>query len=234
LQANIKEDVPLKDLGSGSLSGGSNDPKPTSENYDEDSESDSTLGALSALNLTRKKWRLQSSSIEIKFPDSVKSVILSRIDHMDYELSEALKVASCIGYRFEVSLLAYVMRVSRSGIERILDPLKEKGFVEPVMTDSHNQTRRSYKFKEHAVFGSVKTLLMGSQRQSMHQKIFKYLIKTECTDETLLGHHAEEAGDSTMAATFWEKAFTKSLDAFDFNQVRPSKERSDKQRQRAA
>mmetsp|Transcript_22021 Transcript_22021/g.45872 ORF Transcript_22021/g.45872 Transcript_22021/m.45872 type:complete len:1993 (-) Transcript_22021:215-6193(-) len=163
-------------------------------------------------------WRLRKASIEIKFPDSVKSVILSRIDNMDYELSEALKVASCIGYKFEVELLRYVMKVTEGEVDKILEALREKRFLEIVMSDQ-SESRRMYKFKEHPVFGSVKTLLMGSQRVQMHTAIFEYLQSTESTDDTLLANHAEESGNPTMAARYWEKAFNKSLQAFDFSQA---------------
>ena len=122
-----------------------------------------------AVENKRNKWRLQSSSIEIKFPDSVKSVILSRIDHMDYELSEALKVASCIGFKFEVELLRYMMDSTEGALERILDELREKRFFEAVIADHSDMSRRMFKFREHSVFGSVKTLLMGSQRKQMHR-----------------------------------------------------------------
>ena len=167
----------------------------------------------------RNKWRLQSSSIEIKFPASVNSVILSRIDHMDYELGEALKVASCVGFKFEVELLRYMMNATEAELERILDELSEKRFFEAIIADHGDVSRRMFKFREHSVFGSVKTLLMGSQRKQMHSKIFSYLQITECPDLTLLAFHAEESGNQAMAAVLWEKAFNKSISAFDFSQA---------------
>jgi tetratricopeptide (TPR) repeat protein len=50
-------------------------------------------------------------------------------------------------------------------------------------------------------------------------KIFSYLQKTECSDLTLLAIHAEESGNQATAALFWEKAFNKSISAFDFSQA---------------
>ena len=143
------------------------------------------------------------------------AVILSRVDHLDYELSETLKVASCIGYRFDMDVLAHAMDCNMDALSGFLDLLEEKNFLE-ILTNENNTDNKTYKYKEHAVFGSIKTLLMGSQKVIIHSKILHFLEITGCLDDKLLAHHAEESERYQEAAMFFEKSTAKSLDSYDY------------------
>ena len=97
-------------------------------------------------------WKLKSAAVEISFPESMNAVILSRVDHLDYELSETLKVASCIGYRFEMEVLAHAMNCDSKVLADFLDVLEKKNFLELISNEGTSENK-TYKYKEHAVFG---------------------------------------------------------------------------------
>ena len=158
-------------------------------------------------------WKLKNSAVEINFPESMNAVILSRVDHLDYELSETLKVASCIGYRFYVEMLAHAMDCELDVLEPVLETLEKKEFIDE---DNNVIGGKCYKYKEHAVFGSIKTLLMGSQKIVIHSKILHFLEFTGSYDHSLLAHHAEQCGKHGEAAMHFEQATAKSLDSYDY------------------
>jgi class 3 adenylate cyclase len=160
----------------------------------------------------------------LSFPDSIDSVITSRIDLLTAQQQLTLKVASVIGRVFAYATLRgiYPVQAEKSGLLSQLHTL-ERLDITPVETP---EPELSYIFK-HIITQEVAYNLMSfAQRQQLHQAVAGWLEEIYHEDLApyypLLAHHWGEAlsdqyGRSDLVSKtleYLEKAAEQSLDNF--------------------
>src|SRR5207342_2149894 len=73
-------------------------------------------------------WRLAAAPDEIAFPDTLRAVIMARIDRLDEEAKELLRIGAVIGRSFPHRVLSAIADEG-SGVDRRLAELQELGLV---------------------------------------------------------------------------------------------------------
>tara|TARA_B110000305_G_C19260272_1_gene549167 strand:+ start:111 stop:926 length:816 start_codon:yes stop_codon:yes gene_type:complete len=148
--------------------------------------------------------------IDMKFPESVKGAILSRLDTLDPELLEFLKVASCVGYKFPIDLVGEVCSSEDTPITAdAANWLIQAGFIK-------KNSINSYQFCQHVVLSCANELLMDRQRFVIHRRIANGLKARGKCEFGQLAHHYEEADMEEQAIKAWEAAAKSSLETYNF------------------
>jgi hypothetical protein len=135
---------------------------------------------------------------EVQLPDTLQGLILSRIDRLDEEAKQALKLASVIGRSFFNRVLEALSEV-RGQLQQCLVELKQAELIR----EKQRLPELEYIFKhalvQEATYGSILT----ENRRGIHRRVAQAieLLFPDRLDEfaSLLAHHYTCAED-------WEKA----------------------------
>lgn len=150
---------------------------------------------------------------EIRVPDTIQEVILSRIDRLEQQEREALQLASVIGREFTATLLDRISDLE-ARLEKVLEDLQA---VELIYQKAYSP-ELSYIFK-HALTHDVaySTLLRESQK-SLHRLIgatIEELYADRLTEHfEVLAYHYSEGEEWRKALDYLVKAGDKAADTF--------------------
>lgn len=114
---------------------------------------------------------------ELKIPDSLQNVIMSRVDSLEQSDKITLQTASVIGRVFSKKLLANVLKdsFSESEIDSSLNELQLREFIlrhlPSNLSANTSITRKEYIFKQDLAQNVLYNSLLLSQRQILHKKI---------------------------------------------------------------
>jgi predicted ATPase len=160
-------------------------------------------------NLVRvaEKWELHGEVETLPVPDTIHSVIMSRIDRLESGAKQTLQCASVIGDLFEPKLLKSLC--DDTDLERHLAQLQNFDFI----SDSQ-KPNLEYSFK-HALIRDVATSsLLPEKKREYHQKIGEAIERfyPDRIDEyyELLAHHYESSAKVQKALEYLIKAGDKS------------------------
>lgn len=126
----------------------------------------------------------------LNIPDSVEGLISSRIDLQSISAQNLLKVASVIGYEFNITLLHGIYNVSFAGDIRIL---QAQNFI-------HQNSPSTFQFHSEVVCKVAYSRLLVSKRKEWHRKIAMWYEAREARSDMernqytqLLAYHWYEA-----------------------------------------
>lgn len=166
-----------------------------------------SLIATGALERDETGWRTTSKLEEITIPDTIQGVIMARIDRLDDDVKEVLKVGAVIGQSF----LYRVIRAIADGIaelDRDLGDLQERELIRKRRRVPELEYIFKHVLVQEATYGSI----LIQRRRELHRRV------GECIEEFfadrieefvgLLAHHFAQAEE-------WEKAQTYLLLAGD-------------------
>jgi class 3 adenylate cyclase/tetratricopeptide (TPR) repeat protein len=143
-------------------------------------------------------YELARSVSEIRIPDTVQEVILSRLDRLERPAREAVQHAAVIGREFPVRLLAHVS-AAESGLDVLLDELKS---LELIYEKSYFP-ELAYMFK-HALTQEVAlSTLLADRRKALHRTVAMAI--EELYADRLQEHH-ESLAYHYYEGEEWEKA----------------------------
>ena len=147
----------------------------------------------------------------LRFPDTVQGVIISRIDRLAPPQQLALKVASVIGRRFPVHVLAAVHPVADDR-EQLGDYLQRIARLDLLLAEPEEL---GYLFK-HAITHEVSyNLMLFSQRRQLHRAVAECYEREHAAELSpyfaLLAHHWALAEESPRALDYLEKAGAQAL-----------------------
>ncbi len=144
----------------------------------------------------------------LEFPDTLHGLITSRIDHLPPSPQLTLKVASVIGRRFSYDALHdnYPVVTDRVQLRDFLGAGLQAGLLEVDIPGPP----AAYQF-QHAMAQEVAySLLLFHQRQQLHQSIAEWYETTGqhevASNQPLLAHHWQRAGNDARAAYFFEQS----------------------------
>jgi serine/threonine protein kinase/tetratricopeptide (TPR) repeat protein len=102
----------------------------------------------------------------LRLPDTVQAVIRTRLDSLDADALEVLRIASVIGREFSNDVLTEVLGAERSP-ERAIERLNAAGLIQ----QSGLPWERGYRFKHVLTQEVTYDSLLGHQRRSLHHFI---------------------------------------------------------------
>lgn len=157
-----------------------------------------------------EKWIAHEDIESVKLPESVQSVVLSRIDRLEDELRHTLQSASVIGKLFRRRLLEYTSR-QEAELENLLTKLEDLSLIyqERVIPEEE------YSFRHVLTQETVYQNILRRQRQHLHSQIAEAieLLYGNSLDEYFeqLAYHWEKADVAEKAVEYLKKAGDRAL-----------------------
>jgi predicted ATPase/class 3 adenylate cyclase len=155
-------------------------------------------------------WRARVGVDSVVIPESVQSVILSRMDHLDPRLKQALQVAAVIGRVFRRRVLAEAMQ-GQAELESALWELEDRALVYQERTIPEVE----YSFKHVLTQATVYQNILRRHRQGFHQRVAEAIeaLHPDNLEEYYeqLAYHCEEGGDAEKAIEYLYKAGSKAI-----------------------
>ena len=154
--------------------------------------------------------RLARSADELGVPESLSSVVLSRIDRLNPPVQLTLKVASVIGRSFGTRELEAV-HPSHPGVDELARQMAELVELGLIVESSPG----SYDFRHSLTRDTAYGLLLFDQRGRIHHGVAAYLeSQADLPQEPqfgLLAYHWERGGDPRRALEYFEKSGASTL-----------------------
>ena len=150
---------------------------------------------------------------QVRVPDTIQEVILSRIDRLEREGKEAIQLASVIGREFTVRLLQRISDV-QAELEQVLGDLKSLELI----YEKAYLPELSYMFKHALTHDVAYSTLLHEHRKSLHQ-IVAGAIEELYSDRLAehyetLAHHYYEGEDWEKALDYLQTAAEKAANAY--------------------
>jgi class 3 adenylate cyclase len=150
-------------------------------------------------------WQLAREVEDVQLPDTLQGLILSRIDRLDEEAKQALKLASVIGRSFFDRVLRAIGE-ARGEFGRCLTELQQAELIR----EKQRLPELEYIFKhalvQEAAYGSI----LAENRRGIHRRVARAVeaLFPERLDEfaSLLAHHYTCAEDWENAQAYLFKA----------------------------
>jgi class 3 adenylate cyclase/tetratricopeptide (TPR) repeat protein len=155
------------------------------------------LGVL-AKDETRDAWRIRRAVADVRIPDTIQGVIMARIDRLDDDVKQLLKLAAVVGRSFLYRVLGVLADADRE-LDRHLAELQDRELIR----ERRRLPELEYIFNHALVQEATYASILIERRRQIHRSV------AECVEELLasrleefygvLAHHYAEA-------EVWEKA----------------------------
>jgi tetratricopeptide (TPR) repeat protein len=155
------------------------------------------------------KWKFKEVS-EIQFPETVKSVIKTRIDRLDEECQNVLTQASFIGNDFTIEAICAVTGIEEGKLLELMDRMFKTGLIKERVTRGQGICSFADILVRDVVYEEVSPL----KRKKLHGVVGSALerVYADKIDEHLgeLAYHFLEAGEQDKALDYFLKAGEKA------------------------
>jgi len=152
-----------------------------------------------------ERWRATGALLEVIIPDTLRGVLLARIDRLQEDVRRTLQLAAVIGKSFLYSLLAAIAEAQEQ-LEGQLALLQRADLVR----EKARLPELEYMFKHSLTQEATYQSLLLEQRREFHGKVGQALesLFAERKEEYygLLAHHFDAAGDTEKAVTYLTQA----------------------------
>jgi tetratricopeptide (TPR) repeat protein/class 3 adenylate cyclase len=157
-----------------------------------------TLVEQRLLTVTSGRAALSGSVSELHLPGTIEGVIRTRLDRLDAEAREVIRVASVAGREFSVSVLDRVLGAQLS-LAPAVARLKELGLVQQFRV----VPEPFYRFKHVLTQEVAYETLLQHQRRGLHGRVGEAI---EAVYRGRAEEHAERLADHFSRAEHWPKA----------------------------
>ena len=132
------------------------------------------------------------SSISLGIPDSIHGVILARLDRLPDSHKPTIKVASVIGYSFELGLVAQVHPnpMPRVALRQQAQTLEERDFILHEWDESSAVNLDTYTFRQQAMQEVSYETLLFTQRRELHRNLAELLEEQTPEAVDQIAYHA--------------------------------------------
>ena len=158
----------------------------------------------------KNRWEIKDFS-KIEFPDTVKSVVKTRIGRLDDEHQKVLTMASLIGNEFTPDALQAVTGLEEDRLRTIMDELLRTGLLRHRVVHGEDLCFFTDAIVRDVVYEEIGTF----ERKKLHRIVGAALEKTYAhkIDEHLgeLALHFLESGDKDKALNYFLKAGEKAM-----------------------
>lgn len=151
------------------------------------------------------------STVTLGIPDSIHGVILARLDRLPDSHKPTIKVASVIGYSFELGLVAQVhpAHPGTAQLRRQANTLEERDFIvhDFSLTDwqsdaEGNNGHSRYTFRQQATQEVSYETLLFTQRRDLHRNLAELLEKQSPDAIDQIAYHAYLGEDWARSMRF--------------------------------
>ena len=164
------------------------------------------LAEAGALEGERGSYRLLRPGEEIHVPDSVHTVLASRIDRLGEAPKQVLQTAAVIGERFSDGVLRHMLDLREADVTASLRRLLATELVRELSP----YPTAEYGFRHPLTHAVAYRSLLFHRRAELHRAVAEAMIELGATalDDraALLAHHWEAAGESVDAARWHRRA----------------------------
>jgi len=165
------------------------------------------------LTASNGSYALERPLDQVRVPDTIQEVILSRIDRLEQEAKEAIQLASVIGREFTARLLNRI-----SDVEVKLDDLLAELKQLELIFEKDYFPELSYMFKHALTHDVAYSTLLIERRKNLHRLVaagIEELYADRLPEQyEALAHHYYEAQDWEKSLEYLEKAGDKAVAAF--------------------
>ena len=159
------------------------------------------------------RWVAKAEIENITIPDTIQSVIMSRIDRLEDEVRYVLQSASVIGRLFRHKLLGYITQQEQR-LDEYLWKLEERDLV----YEERAIPEREYSFRHVLTQETAYNTILSRRRREFHRKVAEgyealYSSRLEEYYEDL-AYHYSRSDDRVKALDYLVKAGDKSRQSF--------------------
>jgi class 3 adenylate cyclase/tetratricopeptide (TPR) repeat protein len=171
-----------------------------------------TLVESGALRLRAGGYELTRQIPEIRIPETVQSVIATRIDSLSPKRKTLLQIASVIGSNIPIMLLREVVDLSEAELQRLLAELKAAQFLYETPNPIHAQLKFRHTLVHEVAYGT----LTSAKRQMLHARVLR-AMESQYQENMLdvvesLAHHASHAALWDEALIYLYQAGDKAVE----------------------
>lgn len=153
-------------------------------------------------------------SQDLSIPATLQDSLLSRLDHLSLLSRQSAQVGAAIGREFPVDLLAAVIGIDMTRMQRRCDDLVQAEVVIRRCSSQHEVLV----FKHALMCDAAYQTLLQSDRVRVHARIARIIVErfpalSDASPETL-AHHWSEAGEYENALTWWLTAGKRASERF--------------------
>lgn len=157
-------------------------------------------------NFSTRRWQWSIAEIQkVEITDNVVDLMVSKIDRLDRNVQEALKLAACIGNQFDLDVLSVVSKKSLVDTAIELLPAIQEGLIIPLSeaykipilwreqrSDRSEKSSAiipdfpssiSYKFLHDRVQQAAYSLIPNEQKQEVHFKVGQLILENTTQDK---------------------------------------------------
>lgn len=144
------------------------------------------------------------TSINLGIPDSVHGVILARLDRLPDAHKPTIKVASVIGFSFELGLVAQVhpSNPPRRALREQAHVLEERDFIIQDWESPSGAGRETYTFRQQATQEVSYETLLFTQRRELHKRLAALLEEQSPEAIGQIAYHAYLGEDWARSLRF--------------------------------
>jgi PAS domain S-box-containing protein len=126
-------------------------------------------------------WQWDQSQIEAQgITDNIVDLMIGRMQKLPTATQQALKLASCIGNRFDLEVLAIVGESPQETANALWEAVL-RGFIIP--TEATENIDKSYRFNHDRIQQAAYALIADEQKQAVHLTIGRLLLKNVNPDQ---------------------------------------------------
>ncbi|MDB5502771.1 MAG: hypothetical protein JWR89_2673 [Tardiphaga sp.] len=145
------------------------------------------------------KYKVSNAATGIEIPETIHSVLASRIDLLDRATKSLLQMAAVIGKDISTSVLSGMAGVEPDELEPRLQMLEASDFLWSIRTSNMVE----YSFKHELIREVAYGMLLLSARRNLHAKATE-TIELRFSDR--LDEHIDRLADHAYRAELWQKA----------------------------
>ena len=177
-----------------------------------------TLREEGTLSVVEGRATFTGSLVNVQLPDSVQTVIRTRLDRLDRESREVLRHAAVIGPEFDRQLLERTLS-DPTPLSRSLENLKGLGLIQQVRV----LPEAVYRFTHALTLQVAYDSLLAHQRKQLHEAVGRAIEDTrpERVEGELdrLAHHFGEAENWARAADYGRRASQRAAGLSQFSEA---------------
>ena len=156
-----------------------------------------------------ERWVATAEVADVAVPDSLVSVVQTRLDALEPEVRRVLQAGAVVGRDFGVDILTELTDLG-SDVPAALDTLLRRELI----VETHSDIDRSFAFR-HAITRDVAySTLLQSTRKDFHRLAGKWLEERHPDRVNDLARHFLEADEATRALPYVVAAGDRSFHAF--------------------
>jgi tetratricopeptide (TPR) repeat protein len=143
---------------------------------------------------------IYNRSARVGLPRTLKGVVTERLEHLSDRDRQLLKVASVIGVRFHVDVLAEVLKTPLYKLSMRMDALEGEGVI---IRNSLTEYSFGHDFMREAIYDS----LTHDDRRALHRRVAQAIEAAPSAGRPeevyeALAHHYRESGNRAKAAEY--------------------------------